>query len=256
MFRNKTLAWAFACALAGGTAAAAQVIVYPDRNETPEPPIAAARASKLVPLESKALASDEIRVAWGSIGDDSDVTLEMRWSDRGWTDLGPLRLGPPCKGCGGALHVIGTRPGVTYFFRLRKAGVAAPISTEAAATAFYQQPPACDAAGALCLQGRYRIEARYEGNREVAGGLARAVALNEGSGYFWFFGPENIELVAKVLDGCAVNDRRWVFLTGLTSLKVLAVVIDTWTGATSTYLSQAGQPFPTIQDVKAFATCD
>jgi hypothetical protein len=256
MVRNKTLAWALACALAGGTAAAAQELVYPDVTEKPERNTAQAQpASPPVTLASKALSTSEIRVSWSAIPDDAGVTMEVRIGTGGWVDIGPVRLGPSCKGCAGAVYVIGVTPGETYFFRLRAPKAAKPLSNETAATAYFAQPPHCDEAGALCLHGRYRVDARYDGGTQHKG-KAGAVGLTEESGYFWFFGASNIELVVKLLDGCAVNQRKWVFLTGMTSVRVVAVVTDTFTGATNTYLNEMNRPFPTIQDVDAFAGCN
>ena len=254
MVRNKTLAWALACALAGGTAAAAQTLVYPERNDRSPSDAAteAAASPRLIPLKAKALSSSELRVSWGTIPNDTGWTMEARIGNGGWFDIGPLRLGQPCKGCSGAVYVVGVTAGETYFFRLRAPKVAKPASNETAATAFYTQVPGCEDGGALCLHGRYRVEARYDGGREISG-RAGAVELTEESGYLWFFRPGNIELVVKVLDGCAVNERQWVFLTGLTSLRVLTVVTDTQTGATATYLNEMNKAFPTIQDVDAFA---
>jgi ELWxxDGT repeat protein len=53
----------------------------------------------------------------------------------------------------------------------------------------------------LCLgNGRFRVEARW---RDFQGGTGRgtAVALTNETGYFWFFAPDNVEVVVKVLDG-------------------------------------------------------
>ena len=258
MVPNKTLAWAIACALLGGSAAAAQQIVYPDANDRAGLDAATANAqpaSRLIALKSKALSTSELHVSWSALPDDSGVTMEVRVGSGGWVDIGPVRLGPSCRGCAGAVYVVGVTPGETYFFRLKGPKGPAAISNETAATAFYERAPSCEENGALCLQGRYRVDARYDGGREIAG-PARAVGLTEEAGYFWFFGPGNIELVVKVLDGCSVNKKQWVFMTGLTSLRVLAVVTDTWTGATSTYLNEMGKPFPAIQDIEAFAACE
>ena len=55
---------------------------------------------------------------------------------------------------------------------------------------------------ALLLHGgRFRVGATW---RTFAGdqGPAMPVALTDESGYFWFFAPDNVELVVKVLDAC------------------------------------------------------
>lgn len=77
--------------------------------------------------------------------------------------------------------------------------------------------------------------------------------LSDQSGYFWFFESTNVEIVVKVLDGCAINDHFWVFASGLTNVEVGITVTDTETEATKQYGSPFGTPFPPIQDGAAFA---
>lgn len=36
---------------------------------------------------------------------------------------------------------------------------------------------------------------------------------------FYFFSPDNLEVMVKVLDGCAINGHYWVFAAGLTDLN-------------------------------------
>jgi hypothetical protein len=62
-------------------------------------------------------------------------------------------------------------------------------------------------------------------------------------------------VVIKVIDGCLVNRRFWVFASGLTNLKVQITVTDTQTGKQVTDQNPLNQAFPTIQDTSAFATC-
>ena len=86
-------------------------------------------------------------------------------------------------------------------------------------------------------------------------GAGTAVPITDDSGYFWFFDAGNIEVVAKVLDGCGVNGRYWVLAGGLTNVEAALVVTDTKTGAAKTYANPAGTAFRPIQDTAAFATC-
>ena len=81
------------------------------------------------------------------------------------------------------------------------------------------------------------------------------MALGGGSGYFWFFDPSNVELVVKVLDGCAANRRYWTFAAGLTRVGVTLIVTETATGITRTYTSPADAPFLPVQDTAAFGGC-
>lgn len=89
----------------------------------------------------------------------------------------------------------------------------------------------------------------------AASGSGQAVDLTADTGYFWFFNPANIEVIVKLLDGCTVNNRFWVFAGGLTNVNTSITVTDTTTGASRTYTNPAGTPFQPIQDTGAFATC-
>jgi len=104
---------------------------------------------------------------------------------------------------------------------------------------------------ALCLGGgRYKVEARwadFSGNR----GAGHAVALTADTGYFWFFGPENVEVVLKVLDGRGLNDHVWVFYGALSSVEYALTVTDTATGAARRYVNPKGR-LGSVADTAAF----
>lgn len=103
----------------------------------------------------------------------------------------------------------------------------------------------------LLQDGRFRITARWE--HEVAAGPARAQALTPDTGVFWFFGPDNLELLVKALDGCSVNGHYWLFVGGLTHVGVEIRVEDTFTGAVRTYSSPFGEIFAPELDTRALA---
>jgi DNA-binding beta-propeller fold protein YncE len=109
--------------------------------------------------------------------------------------------------------------------------------------------------GRLALAAsRFRVKARYT-TPQGASGEAQALALSTDTGYMYFFDLANIELVIKVLDGCAINDRFWVFIGGITNVRVDLEVEDTESGAVKTYVNPQGTPFVPRQDTSAFATC-
>jgi predicted esterase len=113
-------------------------------------------------------------------------------------------------------------------------------------------PPCVPAPETLCLRGgRFRVEAGWE--TASASGAAQGVELTDESGSFWFFSPGNLELDVKLLDGCAVGGRFWVFAAGLTDVGVTLTVTDTTTGERNEYSSPRGTPFAPIQDTAAFA---
>ncbi|HVS62660.1 MAG TPA: Calx-beta domain-containing protein [Thermoanaerobaculia bacterium] len=109
----------------------------------------------------------------------------------------------------------------------------------------------------LCVQGdqRFRVLVEWQ-DFDGRSGSGRAVALTRDTGYFWFFGPDNIELLIKVLDGCDVNDRFWVFAGGLTNVEVGVRVDDSVSGLTRSYFNALGTSFEPILDVGAFDACD
>jgi chitodextrinase len=106
----------------------------------------------------------------------------------------------------------------------------------------------------LCLnKDRFRVEAWWQTNEGL--GTGQAVALGGDTGYFWFFNKDNVELIIKVLDGCALNSRYWVFAGGLTNVGVRIIVTDMATGLPKEYVNPIGKAFPPKQDTDAIAEC-
>ncbi len=108
----------------------------------------------------------------------------------------------------------------------------------------------------LCLLGRrFQVEVLWV--TADGTGMGQAVTLTGAAGYFWFFSPENIELVVKVLDACTLEgfNTFWVFAAGLTDVEVTLKVTDTETDQVREYSSPLGEAFQPITDTAAFATC-
>lgn len=112
-------------------------------------------------------------------------------------------------------------------------------------------PPGAASAGLLLNDSRFDVAITWQ-TASGETGTGHAVALSGDTGYFWFFGPDNVEVVAKVLDGCAVNGRFWVFAGGLTDVHTEIRVTDTVTGAARSYVNAQGHPFQPLQDTGAF----
>ncbi len=103
----------------------------------------------------------------------------------------------------------------------------------------------------LCLQGgRFAVEAVWQ---DFAGnqGVGTAVRLTGDTGYFWFFGESNVEVVLKVLDGRPVNGKFWVFYGALSSVEYTLTVTDTETGLQKQYHNPSGR-LASIADTSAF----
>jgi len=107
----------------------------------------------------------------------------------------------------------------------------------------------------LCLSGgRFLVSATYR-NRNGSG-AGTAAALSNSSGFFTFGDPDNVELVVKVLDACALSPSNyWVFAAGLTNQETNLTVTDTKTGDRRTYANTLGTTFVTITDTGAFSAC-
>jgi Leucine-rich repeat (LRR) protein len=107
----------------------------------------------------------------------------------------------------------------------------------------------------LCLSsGRFQVDVAWQtpdGNT----GVGQAVPLTADTGYFWFFGASNVEMILKVLNACTFNQKFWVYAGGLTNVETTIHVTDTMTGATRTYMNPQGTSFLPIQDSSAFGTC-
>lgn len=82
---------------------------------------------------------------------------------------------------------------------------------------------------------RFRVEVAFA--TQQSGGLrgdGQAIPLSSlgvrRGGLFWFFGADNPEMLVKVLNGCALNNRYWVFYSAGTNVGFTLKVTDTVTG--------------------------
>ena len=67
-----------------------------------------------------------------------------------------------------------------------------------------------------------------------------------------FFGPDNWELLVKVLNACGVNEKFWVLTAAATTVEYEITITDTVTGETWTYDNPLGFPSPAVTDIEAF----
>ena len=96
------------------------------------------------------------------------------------------------------------------------------------------------APGTLCLQGgRFQVSVAWKIGAASLG-TGTPVTLTDQSGMFWFFNPENIELVVKVLDARTLNGKFWLFYGALSDVEYDLTVTDTATGLSHTYHNTTG----------------
>lgn len=148
--------------------------------------------------------------------------------------------------------------GTTYFFRVRatNSGGNSGYSNEVSATTLTAPSTCSDNSRALCLSdGRFRVRALFQTGSGQAE-EAKVVKLTGDSGYLWFFNPNNVEVIVKIVNACAPPYQRfWFFAAGLTNVRVDIEVTDTVTGDIKNYVNPLNQPFRPIQDTQGFDTC-
>ena len=135
------------------------------------------------------------------------------------------------------------------------ASITIPAISVGAADGHRIRDAACPAAVAnLGDGGRFQVEVQW--GTATGSGLAVAQPLTPISEWFWFFDPDNPEIMVKVLDGCSrSNPNYWIFFGGLTDVEVTMTVTDTSSGQSQIYRNPLGTPFTAITDTMAFATC-
>jgi subtilisin family serine protease len=115
-----------------------------------------------------------------------------------------------------------------------------------------EAPTCVPTATTLCLgDGRFALEVGW---RDYAGrtGSGVALPLTDDSGLFWFFDAANLEMLVKVVDGCALNGHRWIFAAATTDVEYELIVTEVPTGASRPYRNELGTASPAFTDTSAF----
>ncbi|HXO21636.1 MAG TPA: S8 family serine peptidase, partial [Thermoanaerobaculia bacterium] len=134
----------------------------------------------------------------------------------------------------------------------------AAANTLASATA-----PCVPDANTLCIDDqpsdrRFKVKVSFHtvqaGGRS---GLGNAIQLSslgvDHGGIFWFFDANNPEMLIKVINACALNNKHWVFYSAGTNVGLTTTVTDTMTGLSRVYTNNDLTPAPPIQDGAAFS---
>ena len=163
-----------------------------------------------------------------------------------------------------ALGALGSRPAAAQAPSVRPPAAGSPhaaagghlLTARSSRPAGARQSFTCvEDAFTMCLNGgRFEVVASFDTNQGQSGD-AEMVRLTDDSGYMWFFQSSNIEVVLKVLNGCGLNSRYWVFAGGLTNVHVLITVTDSITGASATFENPQQTAFQPIQDTNALDVC-
>jgi plastocyanin len=110
----------------------------------------------------------------------------------------------------------------------------------------------------LCLLGeRFRVEVTFT----PPGGVeqpANAIPFTDRAGMFWFFNPNNIEMLVKMQNACnapPLAPNYWVFFAATTNVQFRVTVTDTDAVLARRYSNPQGTVALPVADTQAFATC-
>jgi len=136
--------------------------------------------------------------------------------------------------------IEGLDPSTPYTVRLRASNLSgfSPYGEEVSVTTGGREGPCGEGGEALCLlDGRFEVRVAWRDPRSGDHDAGRALPVqgSEISGLFWFFGPENVELIVKMLDGTGLNGFFWHFYGGLSDVEYWISVRDTETGESRTF---------------------
>ena len=203
-------------------------------------------------LEASAVSGMEVELRWR---DNSDRETEFGVFLQGPGDSKPRLIGTvPANTTSMVVNEL--VPSVTYGFAVeaRNGELRSERTPETGATTWIMDAARCGEEDALCI-GAFQVEVEWDDGKGRTGrGFAERLTADAGD--FWFFQPANIELVVKVLDGCAINDRYWVYAAGLTDVGVSMTVRDLRNGVEKSWANPLGTRFRPITDTSAFAACD
>jgi hypothetical protein len=110
-------------------------------------------------------------------------------------------------------------------------------------------------ATSMCFEGRFAVSASYRTSSGATGVGTVVPGASSNSGLFWFFSSDNWELLVKELNGCGLNNRRWLFSAATTNVHYRLTVLDITHGAQKIYFNYQGVSAPAVTDTDAFATC-
>ena len=101
--------------------------------------------------------------------------------------------------------------------------------------------------------GRFEIEVSWKDFEGTEGQGRLVAAPSSDSALYWFFHPDNWELMVKVLDGCAINGHFWVFAAASTDVEYTVDIRDLVEERDWTFTNPLGVNSPAVTDTAAFA---
>jgi uncharacterized delta-60 repeat protein len=105
---------------------------------------------------------------------------------------------------------------------------------------------------ACLVGGRFKVAVSWkEANGQAGSGNLTSFG-SDNSALFFFFDPSNYEMLIKVLNGCGVDNKYWVFYSATTNVGFTVTVTDTLHGVVKTYSNKVNVVAPPVTDTSAF----
>lgn len=213
---------------AGGSAYATVQVETP-----PEVPLSPTAVSAIARSETS------VTVAWRDMSDDETgfVIEARRASVADWFVVRD-GIAPDSE----AAEVTGLEAMIPYAFRVRARndeGLSLPSEPVAATPVPGDLSTGCsEAGGAICLlDDRFQVSVEFR-NQHAADDFGSATGQrfdgSDRTGSFWFFRPDNVELLVKMLDG-GPQGFFWTFHGALSDVEYWITVVDTQAGISRTY---------------------
>ncbi len=190
--------------------------------------------------------------AVGGGDDEAEGEVGDGGGEEDWTK-GPA-LGPNAT----TATLRGLTAGESYLFRVGAAGSSGVAFSRSAAFTLADPPPAGSMTGCAAdetvaaLGGGYDVRACFETPSGARMDASNYHLEASASGLLYFFDRDNVEVLVKVLDGCAVNGHRWVFVAPVTDLAFNLEIVERATGRRFVHRNPKGLTAEPRSDTAAF----
>ncbi len=209
----------------------------------PPPPPGPALPAAPSQLTATPTSTTQVRLTWrDNAGNESGYRVERR-GYAGFVEIAALPAGSD------RYTAAGMAPATPFEFRVRAVntqGFSAYSNAAAAVTRGVVGPCVANATTLCLLSGTVRVEVDWK-NQHGGGALGTGRAVPIGAqasaktGAFWFFSPDNVELLVKALDGGPINGHYWVFYGALSDVEYWLRVTQTASGEVAIYHNPAGE---------------
>ncbi|MDE2691408.1 MAG: fibronectin type III domain-containing protein [Acidobacteriota bacterium] len=154
------------------------------------------------------------------------------------------------------VDLTGLSPGY-HAFAVRARNAAGASETSNSVAFLLPRKPCNESETGTCLQrGRFDVWVHFGTDDGTGHAKVKRVDLGDAATLIYFFDESNVEMLIKILDGCRINSRFWVFAAAATDLEYYLYVWDTTTGVAAIYYNSPGTAPRAVTDTQAFATCD